>query len=142
MNREPSATSSNAALVRETKKVKRLWSSLTVLPTSLDRVLAELNQTSFVLVKLQAKLRKPRMEFLQTRRCFIVVLKADHKSSSPGESHPEALTEPDVNLSAHPALIVQSQDEFQFAKAQTSWVLGVQCCLTSEPLVVHDEQNV
>ena len=52
VNREPAVTPSNTALVRETKKVKRLWSSLTVLPTSLDRVLAELNQTSLVLVKL------------------------------------------------------------------------------------------
>jgi hypothetical protein len=34
------------------------------------------------------------------------------KSSSPGELHPQALTEPDVNLSAHPALIVRSQVEF------------------------------
>ena len=29
------------------------------------------------------------------------------RSSSAGESHPHALTEPDVSLSAHPALIVQ-----------------------------------
>ena len=29
------------------------------------------------------------------------------ESSSPGEFHPQALTEPDVNVSAHPALIVQ-----------------------------------
>ena len=29
------------------------------------------------------------------------------KSSSPGEFHPQALPEPDVNLSIHPALIVQ-----------------------------------
>ena len=29
------------------------------------------------------------------------------RSSSAGESHPHPLTEPDVNLSAHPALIVQ-----------------------------------
>jgi hypothetical protein len=29
------------------------------------------------------------------------------ESSSPGESHPQALTDPDVNLSIHPALIVQ-----------------------------------
>ena len=30
------------------------------------------------------------------------------KSSSPGEFHPQALTEPDVNLSIHPALIIQT----------------------------------
>ena len=31
----------------------------------------------------------------------------DQKSSSPGESHPEALKEPDVKLSPHPAPTVQ-----------------------------------
>ena len=29
------------------------------------------------------------------------------ESSRPGESHPQALTEPDVSVAAHPALIVQ-----------------------------------
>ena len=33
-----------------------------------------------------------------------------HQSSSPRESHPQALTEPDLNVSAHPALIAQSQE--------------------------------
>ena len=32
------------------------------------------------------------------------------QSSSPGESHPQALTDPDVNLSVHPAPIVQPED--------------------------------
>jgi hypothetical protein len=31
------------------------------------------------------------------------------ESSSPGESHPQALTEPDVTVSRHPALIIPSQ---------------------------------
>src|SRR5262249_51237690 len=31
----------------------------------------------------------------------------DRASSSPGEFHPQALTEPDGSLSAHPALIIQ-----------------------------------
>ena len=64
------------------------------------------------------------------------------KSSSPGESHPQALTEPDVNLSAHPALIVQSQDGFQFAKGRTSRVRGEQLYPASEPLVAHGVRNV
>ena len=33
----------------------------------------------------------------------------DNQSSQPGELPPELLTEPDVNLSAHPAPIVQPQ---------------------------------
>ena len=31
----------------------------------------------------------------------------DIASSRPGESHPQALTDPDLNVSAHPALTVQ-----------------------------------
>lgn len=39
----------------------------------------------------------------------VLSLAQDKKSSSPREFHPQALTEPDLNVSAHPALIVQSQ---------------------------------
>jgi hypothetical protein len=31
----------------------------------------------------------------------------NNEESQPGESHPQLLAEPDVNLSAHPAPIVQ-----------------------------------
>ncbi|MCX6055789.1 MAG: hypothetical protein NTZ74_12930, partial [Chloroflexi bacterium] len=33
----------------------------------------------------------------------------DHKVSGPRESHPRALSEPDMNLSAHPAPVIQPQ---------------------------------
>jgi hypothetical protein len=38
--------------------------------------------------------------------------------SSPGESHPQALSEPDVNLSAHPAPIIQPQAQSPSANGQ------------------------
>ena len=38
--------------------------------------------------------------------------------SSPGELHPEALSEPDLNLSAHPALIIQQMAEYPIAGVQ------------------------
>jgi hypothetical protein len=38
---------------------------------------------------------------------LMAILEPKDESSSAGEFHPHALTEPDVNLSAHPALIVQ-----------------------------------
>src|SRR3954471_12648361 len=38
--------------------------------------------------------------------------------SSPGESHPQALAEPDVNLSAHPAPIIEPQLQDRLANAQ------------------------
>src|SRR5207244_7081108 len=43
---------------------------------------------------------------------------ADVRLSSPGESHPEALAEPDVNLSAHPAPIKQTCRSYQGASVR------------------------
>ena len=48
------------------------------------------------------------------------------QSSSRGESHPPALTEPDVNLSAHPALAGRlgvAARRCQWAKSR-----GLRCC--------------
>jgi hypothetical protein len=39
--------------------------------------------------------------------CIASLLKAHNKSSSPREPPPQALTEPDMNVSAHPAPIIQ-----------------------------------
>ncbi len=44
------------------------------------------------------------------------------ESSSAGEFHPHALPEPDVNLSIHPALIVQPSVASPFANGQIDWV--------------------
>ena len=41
------------------------------------------------------------------------------KSSGPGEFHPQALSDPDVRLSPHPALMIQSPVEFQSAIERT-----------------------
>jgi hypothetical protein len=42
-------------------------------------------------------------------------------SSQSGKLPPELLTAPDVNLSAHPAPIVQSQAGVQIANVQIVW---------------------
>jgi len=55
------------------------------------------------------------------------------ESSSPGESHPQTLTDPDVNLSIHPALIVQPSVASPFANGQIDWVPSLQCSLTNRP---------
>ena len=47
-----------------------------------------------------------------------------HTSSRPGESHPQALTDPDVNLAAHPALTVQPSPDGAIASAQTTRYSG------------------
>ncbi len=41
------------------------------------------------------------------------------KSRNPGELRPKALTQPNVNLSAHQAHIAQSRDELRVATTQT-----------------------
>ena len=46
------------------------------------------------------------------------------KSSSEGKSHPHALTDPDVNLSAHPAPIDQPQDRRPIANEKTAQAVG------------------
>jgi hypothetical protein len=48
----------------------------------------------------------------ESPRCTVDILSQilyykTKESSSPGESHPQALTESDVTVSRHPALIVQ-----------------------------------
>jgi len=54
---------------------------------------------------------------------FLIELERAHKVSSAGESHPHALSEPDGNLSAHPAPIIQPMEVFPISNGQTSSVL-------------------
>ncbi len=61
----------------------------------------------------QHRLVSPRIRF---------ALETTDESSSPGESHPQALTEPDGNLSAHPALIVPPRGEFRATIKRTDRV--------------------
>ena len=124
MDREPAVLACLGTLMREAKKVERFWPALSASCSSLDRIAAELDQTRLSFVQLQAKLGEPRVEIFQARFRLTMVLKANHKSSSPGESHPQALTEPDVNLSAHPALIVQSQVGFHETTTQRAEALA------------------
>ena len=48
----------------------------------------------------------------QGRTYFRSLMTAQGLVSSPGEFHPEALVEPDVNVSAHPAPIIQPKNGF------------------------------
>ena len=141
-DREPTMSSRLVAHVREAEKVKRLGTSVASSLSLLGRIAAELDQTSFLLVQLQAEFGKACSEHFQACRCLLATFEAHHKSSSPGESHPQALTEPDVNLSAHPAPIVQSQDESLVATARTSLVLGEPLGPANGPLVGGGERIV
>jgi hypothetical protein len=78
----------------------------------------------FLLVQFYAERRELLVETLQgafSPASFgVVTADGDDKSSSPGESHPQALTDPDLNVSAHPALIVQSPHDATSANEQTA----------------------
>ena len=82
VNRKPTMRLRLGTQVCEPQKIKGLGSAVTVSMASLSRVLSKFNQTSLVLVQLQAKLGKPGMELFQARGCFALVLKANHKSSA------------------------------------------------------------
>lgn len=124
MDREPAVLASPGTHVRETKEVESFRPALAASCSSLHRIATELDQTRLAFMQFQTELGKPRAEVLQTRRRLAVVFETNHKSSSPGELHPQALTEPDVNLSAHPALIVQSQVGCHETTTQTAEALA------------------
>lgn len=142
MDREPAVLLRLSTLMSETQKVEGLWSALAMPLSPFDGVLPKLNQSSLVLVQLQAKPGKPFVECFQTRGRLVVVFEANHKSSSPGEFHPQALTEPDGNLSAHPALIVQPRDEFRGTIKRTSGAHVGPLGLTSELPAVDGNEIV
>jgi hypothetical protein len=92
-----------------------------------------------------ACLRRPAPRDLPSSRTDI----AWRTSSSPGEFHPQALTEPDGRLSPHPALMIQSPVESRSARepadsdrvAPTDPASGLRCwsdastvCISSAPI--------
>ena len=73
-------------------------------------------------VENQLGLLDPLRNFAELLFGFLPTSTQDHESSSPGDSHAQALAEPDVNVSAHPALIIQSQVEFRSATSRSGSV--------------------
>jgi hypothetical protein len=64
---------------------------------------------------------------------FLSTRKLKKKSSSAGEFHPYALTDPDVTVSRHPALIDQPQVSIPSANRRITSARDVQSDPTSEP---------
>ncbi len=94
--------------VGEPQKVEGLrFAQAPLLPIDLG-VTPKFNQPG--LFRMQAKTESlqafPKVR--QKTPCVPHVLESHHESSSPGELHPQALTETDMRLSPHPALMVQS----------------------------------
>ena len=70
-----------------------------------------------------------------------VTLVAEHqnKVSSPGESHPQALSEPGVNLSAHRAPIIQPTAKSPFSSARTAGVRDERSAPANTPPGVYGD---
>ncbi len=94
-------------------------------------VLPKVHQSGFILIHLNIELFEllpnPLICGLKEPLPPPEAIYQDHQVSSPGESHPQALSEPDMNLSAHPAPIIQPTAKSPPANARTG--------------VVHDERS-
>ena len=71
------------------------------------RILAKFNQTGFLVLQFQVELLQSLFQFVFETLGCLTMFKACNKVSGPREFHPRALSEPDMNLSAHPAPIIQ-----------------------------------
>jgi hypothetical protein len=76
------------------------------------------DQPRFLLMETQPIFGEPLSQRTENTLRIPRVLAPDHRSSSARESHPRALSDPDVNLAAHPAPIVQPQAVPPSANAQ------------------------
>src|SRR5215471_12530214 len=72
-------------------------------PQKLEAFPAQIHQLSLAGVQSQLQLAHDPPNRLQCSLCFRLTSADDHKVSSPGESHPEALAELYVSLSTHTA---------------------------------------
>src|SRR5262249_60382783 len=92
----------------------------------------ERHQPRLCRVERQTILTKTlRQDFLDTL-CVLGVGKTDDESSGPGELHPQALAEPDVELAPHPALLIQSPARSPSATDRTGGDRGVPPDLANE----------
>ena len=89
--------------MREPQKIEGLRLPRPTLTPIGDRPTAELDHSRLGWVQLQPELSQPLSKFSEKPLGIGPLLEAQHEVSSPGESHPEALSEPYVNVSAHTA---------------------------------------
>src|SRR5262249_61943051 len=68
----------------------------------------EPDQAGLVRVERQAVLAEALRQHVEHAAGVFLAGEAQDESSGPGELHPQALAEPDVELAPHPALMIQS----------------------------------
>ena len=114
----PSPSSSPRPEEREPKEVEGRLTFPTLLP---HRRTPKREEVSLVGVQGQSEVFQPLAESIHHTLRIALVFEADDKVSNPEESHLRVLAEPDVNVSAHPAPIIQPPAPGPSASARTVW---------------------
>ena len=81
---------------------------------------AKLHHPRLLRMQPQPVLLQPLRQHPKHPPRVVFVLEHQHRSSSRGESHPSALTEPDLRLSPHPALTLQPPVALRVATGRTT----------------------
>jgi hypothetical protein len=111
----PTAAAGPTPVEREPEEVE----GIQTFPATLQRRGAfERKEASLVRMRGQSIALQSLAEHRLDPLCIVVMFKANEESSRPGDSHPQALTEPDVNLSAHTAPTVQPPPDAAKTSAQ------------------------
>lgn len=84
-----------------------------------ETFLSHVHNTGLGGMKGQFQFDQDLLDLLQSFLGFSLGSTDDDEVSGPREFHPRALSEPDMNLSAHPAPIIQPKAEFPSASEQT-----------------------
>ena len=95
------------AVMRETEEIEGLRSTFPTRSAVRHREPAELDEACLVGVQLKRELGQPLPEVVEKLVRIRLALAANDEVSRPGESHPRALAELYVNVSAHTAPIIQ-----------------------------------
>src|SRR6516225_3682690 len=119
------------AEMREAEEVESLRLPLPSLFALRGREAAEADQPGLGWMQRQFELAQALVQILQERPGLVLMLKAGDESSSGEESHPSALTEPDVTLSRHPAPTLQPPAAHRVATGRTSSDPAVRCAPAS-----------
>jgi len=107
LNDEPAGLSGLSAHVRKAQKVKHFRLALATLLAVFCGMTPELNQARLVRMEFQPELLQAVPPFRKEPLRVGTMLESHDRVSRPGESHPQALAEPYMNVSAHTAPVIQ-----------------------------------
>ena len=127
----PGTSPGTAPEVREAQHIESLRAPMTAPRTAPDARLPEFDEPGLLWMQSQAIPAEAFRQHLHHPARVLLAREDEHESSSGGESHPSALTEPDVKLSPHPAPTLQPRAARRVATGQRAAGPAAQCALTN-----------